>query len=346
MVPGPADAGETPPAVLALVGPTATGKTALALALGERGPAAGLPMEIVSADSRMVYRWMDVGTAKPSPAERGRVPHHLIDVVDPDEPYSVALYQQQALAAIDRIHRRGRIPLLVGGTGLYVRAVCDGLRIPAVPPDEPFRRQLETRAAGEGWAALQAELARLDPPSASRIDPRNVRRVIRALEVQRATGVPFSEWQTRRPPAFRTVFVGLDLPRPLLYAGIDRRVLEQVDAGLIEEVQSLLHRGYDSGLASMSGFGYREIGELLRGECDRAGAIACYQQATRRYARRQLSWFRPDERIRWLDAATVTPEAVMAVFRAAGGAAGGGAPQHAAGDTVDDTAGDVAGGSV
>ncbi|MDQ3703395.1 MAG: tRNA (adenosine(37)-N6)-dimethylallyltransferase MiaA, partial [Chloroflexota bacterium] len=233
-------------AVLALVGPTATGKTALALALASR-----LPVEIVSADSRMVYRWMDIGTAKPTCEERGRVPHHLVDVVDPDEPYSVALYQQQALDAIDRIRRRRRLPLIVGGTGLYVRAVCDGLRIPAVPPDEPFRRELEARAAREGWPTLQAELARLDPASAARIDPQNVRRVIRALEVQRATGVPFSEWQTRHPPPFRTVFVGLDLPRPALYERIDRRVLDQVAAGLLEEVQALVARGYDSTLTSM-----------------------------------------------------------------------------------------------
>jgi tRNA dimethylallyltransferase len=298
------------PAVLALVGPTATGKTALSLAL-----AGSVGAEVVSADSRMVYRWMDVGTAKPTAQERARVPHHLIDVVDPDEPYSVALYQQQALAAIERIHRRGRLPLLVGGTGLYVRAVCDGLRIPAVPPDEPYRRELEARAAREGWEALQAELARVDPASAARIDPRNVRRVIRALEVQRATGVPFSAWQARHPPPFRTVFVGLDLPRPVNYERIDRRVLEQVDAGLIDEVRSLVDRGYDSSLVSMSGFGYREVGEYLRGLRSRDEALARYQQATRNYARRQVTWFHPDGRIRWLDAAAATPEAVLAIFR-------------------------------
>ncbi|MGH2351126.1 MAG: tRNA (adenosine(37)-N6)-dimethylallyltransferase MiaA [Chloroflexota bacterium] len=303
------------PIVLALVGPTATGKTALSLALAER-----LPVEIVSADSRMVYRWMDIGTAKPSWEERTRVPHHLVDVVDPDEPYSVALYQQQALAAIGRIHARGRLPLLVGGTGLYVRAVCDGLRIPAVTPDETYRRELEERAAREGWPALQAELAQVDPASAARIDPRNVRRVIRALEVQRATGVPFSAWQERRPPPFRTVFAGLDVPRPLLYERIDRRVLEQIDAGLIEEVRALVARGYDSNLVSMSGFGYREIGQFLRGECDRATAIARYQQATRHYARRQLTWFRPDARIHWFDATSVTPDAVIEVCRSSQGA--------------------------
>jgi tRNA dimethylallyltransferase len=302
-------------AVLALVGPTATGKTALALALADH-----LPVEVVSADSRMVYRWMDIGTAKPTAAERARVPHHMVDVVDPDAPYSVALYQAQALEAIGRIRRRGRVPLLVGGTGLYFRAVCDGLRIPAVPPDPAYRQEMEALAAREGWPALQAELARVDPPSAARIDPRNVRRVIRALEVQRATGVAFSAWQVRRAPSFRTVFVGLDLPRPLLYERIDRRVIEQVDAGLIEEVRSLVGRGYDSGVTPMNGFGYREIGEYLRGECSREAALTRYQQATRHYARRQLTWFRPDGRVHWLDAATATPADVMAAFGRPGGA--------------------------
>jgi tRNA dimethylallyltransferase len=308
--PEPHESGDVP-AVLALVGPTATGKTALALALAER-----LPLEVVSADSRMVYRWMDVGTAKPSWDERQRVPHHLVDVVDPDEPYSTALFQQQALAAIARIHARGRRAALVGGTGLYVRAVCDGLQIPPVPPDEAFRTEMEARAARDGWQALRAELARVDLESAARIEARNVRRVIRALEVHRATGVPFSAWQQRRPPPFRTVFVGLDLPRETLYRRIDARVIEQVEAGLIEEVRLLAARGYDWSLTSMSGFGYREMGQYLRGEIDRQTAIERYQQATRHYARRQWTWFRPDRRIHWLDAASATPDQVMELWDA------------------------------
>ena len=296
--------------VLALVGATATGKTALSLEL-----AGHLGAEVVSADSRMVYRWMDVGTAKPGPEERARVPHHLLDVADPDEPYSVALYQRQALDAIARIHRRGRVPLLVGGTGLYLRAVCDGLQIPSVPPDAAFRAEMEARAAGEGWEVLQRELERVDPESAGRIEPRNVRRVIRALEVQRATGVPFSAWQVRRPPPFRTLFVGLELPRPRLYARIDARVLEQMEAGLLEEVRSLVDRGYDSKSTAMSGFGYREVAAYLRGEYGREEAVARYQQATRHYARRQESWFRPDRRIHWLDAGGVIPEAVLRLWQ-------------------------------
>ena len=298
------------PLVVALVGPTATGKTALSLALAEH-----LPVEVVSADSRMVYRWMDIGTAKPSEAERRAVPHHLVDVADPDEPYTLALYQQHALAAIARIHRRGRLPLLVGGTGLYVRAVCDGLQIPAVPPDAAYRAALEARAASDGWEALRDELAAVDPVSAQRIEPRNVRRVIRALEVHRATGVPFSTWQRRAPVPFETRFVGLDTERAALYARIDARVDEQIAVGLIDEVRALVDRGYDSMLPSMTGFGYREIAAYLRGELTRAAAIDLYKQATRHYARRQLSWFRPDERIRWVDAHSVSPVDVVAHVR-------------------------------
>jgi tRNA dimethylallyltransferase len=287
------------PRVLALVGPTATGKTALALALAER-----LPLEVVSADSRMVYRWMDVGTAKPSQEERTRAPHHLVDVADPDESYTLALYQQQARAAIARIHTRGRLPAIVGGTGLYVRAVCDGLQIPAVPPDPEYRRAQEERAAREGWRALQAELAAVDPDSASRIEARNVRRVIRALEVHRATGVPFSAWQVRRPPPFDTLFIGLDLPRDVLYDRINRRVDEQMGAGLLDEVRRLVERGYDSRYPAMTGFGYRELALHLAGRLGREEAVDQYRLATRHYARRQLSWFRPDDRIAWLDAGT------------------------------------------
>lgn len=298
------------PLVLALVGPTATGKTALSLALAEQ-----LPIEIVSADSRMVYRWMDIGTAKPSEDERRRVPHHLVDVADPDEPFTLALYQRQAFAAIARIHHRGRLPLLVGGTGLYVRAVCDGLQIPAVPPDASYRAELEARAQREGWPALQDALAQVDPASAARIEPRNVRRVIRALEVHRATGMPYSAWQRRAPVPFETLFFGLAMPRGALYTRIDARVDEQIAVGLIEEVQRLVERGYGSSCASMSGFGYRELGAYLHGELGRDAAIELYKRATRQYARRQLTWFRPDERIEWFDTGAVSASKIAAKVR-------------------------------
>jgi tRNA dimethylallyltransferase len=292
------------PTVLVIVGPTACGKTALALALAAR-----CPIEVVSADSRTVYRWMDIGTAKPTRAERARVPHHLLDVVDPDESYSLAQYQMAALAAIARIFDRGRLPVLVGGAGLYVSAVCDGLRLPDVAPDLQFRAALEARAKSDGWPALQAELARVDPESAARIEPRNVRRVIRALEVHHATGVRFSDFQQRSEPPFRPVFIGLDVDRQELYRRIDARIDSWLANGLVDEVHSLLQRGYMETLPSMSSIGYREVARLLRGELARDEAAAQMKRSTHQYARRQLTWFRRDQRIQWLS--QPTPDDVL-----------------------------------
>jgi tRNA dimethylallyltransferase len=299
--------------VLALVGPTAVGKTALALGLAEH-----LPVEVVSADSRTVYRWMDIGTAKPSLEERRRLPHHLIDLVDPDETYSLAVYQRQALEAIARIQGRGRLPLLVGGAGLYVSAVCDGLALPDVPPDTAYRSVLEARAHTEGWQVLQADLAAVDPESAARIDPRNVRRVIRALEVFHATGRPFSQWQKPATDwAVASVQVGLRLERPLLYSRIDARIDAWITGGFVDEVRELLERGYATGLPSMSGLGYREIASYVTGETDLRSAVAQFKQATHQYAKRQMTWFGRRPEIHWLDAASATPEAVLELARSA-----------------------------
>jgi tRNA dimethylallyltransferase len=271
-----------------------------------------LPIEVVSADSRAVYRWMDIGTAKPGPEERRRVPHHLIDVVDPDEPYSLAVYQQQALEAIAQIKARGRTPLLVGGAGLYVSAVCDGLAMPDVAPDTAFRAALEGRAQVEGWAALRADLERVDPVSASRIDPKNVRRVIRALEVHHVTGKPFSDWQTPlSEPPVDCLRIGLRLERQALFARLDRRIDAWVAGGLVDEVRGLLERGYAPSLPSMSGIGYREIAQVVSGELDLGAAVVQFKHATHQYAKRQMTWFRRDQRIVWLDAATATPEQVL-----------------------------------
>jgi len=255
---------------------------------------------------------MDIGTAKPTLEERRRVPHHLIDVVDPDEPYSLALYQQQALQAIQRIAARGRLPVLVGGAGLYVSAVCDGLAMPDVPPDVDFRQALEERARAEGWQVLLPELERVDPESAQRIDPRNVRRVIRALEVFHATGRPFSAWQTplEKPPV-ESLLIGLDLQRQALYARIDRRIDAWIADRFIEEVRGLLARGYAPSLPSMSGLGYREIAQFLRGELSLDDAVAQLKQASHQYAKRQMTWFRRRPRIHWLDATTVTADEVV-----------------------------------
>jgi tRNA dimethylallyltransferase len=278
------------------------------MALAER-----LPIEVVSADSRAVYRWMDIGTAKPSVEERQRVPHHLIDVIDPDQSYSLALYQEQSLAAIGEIAARGRLPVVVGGAGLYVSAICHGLSLPDVPPDLEYRQSLEGRAQKEGWQVLLQELELVDPVTAARIDPKNVRRVIRALEVFRATGKPFSTWQTPldHPPVTCVVTIGLNLERAELYAQIDRRIDAWIDAGFVDEVRGLLARGYSPGLPSMSGIGYREIAQFLGGSLKLSEAVARLRHATHAYARRQLTWFRRDQRITWLDAQTATASDVL-----------------------------------
>jgi tRNA dimethylallyltransferase len=292
--------------VIVLVGPTATGKTRLALELAERLGGG----EIVSADSRAVYRWMDIATAKPTPAERARVPHHLLDVVDPDEAYSLADYQRQALAAIARIEARGRTPLVVGGAGLYISAVCDGLSLPDVAPDGAFRAAMEARAREEGWQALQRDLAQVDPQSARRIDPKNVRRVIRALEVHRATGRPFSSFQTALP-LVACHLVGLWLERSVLFERIDRRIDQWLAGGLLNEVRALLERGYSPSLPSMSGIGYREMASVIREERGLEQAVAAFKLASHQYAKRQVTWFRRDTRIRWLQADSATADAVL-----------------------------------
>jgi tRNA dimethylallyltransferase len=258
---------------------------------------------------------MDIGTAKPTPDERRRVAHHLIDVVDPDQAYSLATYQQQAREAIERITVRGRAPVLVGGAGLYVSAVCEGLSMPEVPPDAVYRAALEERARVHGWQALQRELAEVDPPSAARIEPRNVRRVIRALEVFRATGRPFSAWQQPDPArAVDCVLVGLRLDRAALDARIDARIDAWLASGFVDEVRDLLSRGYAPDLPSMSGIGYREIARFLSGALDLASATRLFKQATHQYARRQMTWFNARTNITWLDAETATPAAVLAIL--------------------------------
>ncbi|NOZ30192.1 MAG: tRNA (adenosine(37)-N6)-dimethylallyltransferase MiaA [Chloroflexi bacterium] len=298
---------ETRPPLIAIVGPTAVGKTALSLDLAE-----AVNGEVVSADSRQIYRYMDIGTAKPTPDERARVPHHLLDVVDPDQTLTLAQYQRLAYAAIEEIHRRGRVPLLVGGTGLYVRAVLEGLRIPEVPPDPELRARLEAEAAEQGPEALHARLAALDPVAAARIDPRNVRRVIRALEVCLIAGRPISELQQASPPPYRILRLGLTRPRRELYARIDARVDAMMAAGLVDEVRSLLARGYGPELPAMTGLGYRQICQYLAGEMTLEEAVREIKRRTRRFVRQQQTWFRPDDpRIRWFDLSKTPPEAII-----------------------------------
>jgi tRNA dimethylallyltransferase len=320
------DAARAP--LIALVGPTASGKTALALAIAERLPSmVGLNgegvdgVEIISADSRQIYRLMDIATAKPTKEERARVPHHLLDMVWPDESYTLAEYQRDAQATIADIHARGRLPLLVGGTGLYVRAVVDGLAIPEVAPQPELRAALEAEATTHGTAALVERLREMDPVSAERIDPSNARRLIRALEVSLATGKPFSEQQGSRPTPYTTILtLGLSMQREALYARADRRIAEMLRNGLVEETLALIERGYAWTLPSMSSLGYREIGSYLRGEMTLTEAVARFEFATHAYIRRQITWFRADSRIIWLDAERPIEElasaAISAIFTA------------------------------
>jgi tRNA dimethylallyltransferase len=288
------------------------GKTALSLRLAE-----AVGGEIVSADSRQVYRGMDVGTAKATAGERGRVPHHLIDVVDPDEPLSLAQYQEMAYAAIDDILARGRVPMLVGGTGQYVMAVVEGWQVPRVPPDEELRRDLYGQAEEEGAEALHARLYALDPEAARRIDPRNVRRVVRALEVCLTTGRRFSEQQLKSPPPYRILMIGLILPRPQLYRRIDRRVEDMLEAGLEDEVRRLVAAGYGFDLPAMSGVGYGQFAPYLAGEATLADVIREIQRATRRFVRHQGNWFSADDpRMHWFDASEGDPyPAVLRLVR-------------------------------
>ncbi|MBI3761416.1 MAG: tRNA (adenosine(37)-N6)-dimethylallyltransferase MiaA, partial [Chloroflexi bacterium] len=226
--------------LVVIVGPTAAGKTAISIELAER-VAGGA--EIVSADSRTFYRGMDIGTAKPSPADRARVPHHLVDVTDPDRPWSLAKFQRAAFDAIEAIQSCGRVPLLVGGTGQYVRAIVEGWTVPGGEPDLALRARLEAEGALDA-DKLHARLAELDPAAAAKIDPRNVRRAARALEYALTTGAPISQRQRKQPPPYPILQIGLTLPRPALYARIDARVDAMIEAGLVEEVRALAAKGY------------------------------------------------------------------------------------------------------
>ena len=283
--------------VIAIVGPTAVGKSELALSLAQT-----LDGEIVSADSRQVYRYMDIGTAKPSLEERALVPHHLIDIVNPDETFSLALYQPLAHKAIEDILRRDKLPLVVGGSGLYVWSVVEGWHIPQVSPDYNFRRQMEEKAAREGISSLYQQLEEVDPAAAKKIDPRNMRRVIRALEVYEATHTPFSQLQEKKPPPFNTLILGLTTSRDELYRRIDHRVDDMIKQGLVKEVQALTDRCYGFELPAMSGVGYKQIGQFLQGKVDLAAAIQQIKFETHRFARHQYAWFRLNNpRIHWFD---------------------------------------------
>jgi tRNA dimethylallyltransferase len=297
--------------LIVIVGPTAVGKTATSIALAER-----LRAEIISADSRYLYRGMDIGTAKPSPSERARAPHHLIDVTTPDKPWSLAQFQSAALAAVEDIRTRGRLPLLVGGTGQYIRAIVEGWQVPPGEPSGELRAALEAELARGGVGALADRLREVDPESAARVDLRNSRRVIRALEVALTTGESFVSQRRRAAPAFSVLTIGLTLPRPELYARIDARVDGMLRAGLVEEVRGLVAQGYGWDLPAMSALGYKQIGQYLRGECDLPEAVRRIKSGTRQFVRRQANWFKPaDPAIQWFDAVATSTEEIEAYIR-------------------------------
>jgi tRNA dimethylallyltransferase len=283
--------------LVAIVGPTGIGKSQLALHLAQT-----FNGEIVSADSRQVYRHMDIGTAKPSLEELSLIPHHLLDIVDPDEDFSLAQYQHLAYQAIDDIKQRHKLPLLVGGSGLYVWSVLEGWKIPPVPPDLEFRRSLEEKAAKAGKDELYQELVKVAPITAQGIDPRNVRRVIRALEVRRSTQTPLSQLRHKQAPPFKTLIIGLTADRAELYRRINLRVDEMVKQGLVEEVKGLVNIGYGLNLPAMSGIGYKQIGMFLKGKLTLDAAIPQIKFETHRFIRHQYSWFRlKDDRIQWFN---------------------------------------------
>jgi len=298
-----------PQILLVIVGPTAVGKSEVAI-----GCARLLNGEIVSADSMQVYRGLDIGTAKPTAAQRALVPHHLIDVVSPDEDFSVAIYKARAEAIIDDIFPRGRQPILVGGSGLYIKAVTGTWGLTIAPRAPALRQRLQNEVQEKGLRALHERLMRIDPEAAARISPSDEKRLLRALEVFEITGLPISHFHRldrHRQPKYNSLMIGLTLPRQALYARIEERVDRMMEAyGFLEEVKGLLQRGYHRGLVSMRALGYAHIASHLAGEVDLEAAVKLFKRDSRRFAKRQLTWFRNQPDIHWLDVEGRSPSEV------------------------------------
>jgi tRNA dimethylallyltransferase len=296
--------------LILVVGPTAVGKTEISIQLAEQ-----LGGEIVSADSRLFYRGMDIGTAKPSAAQQERVRHHLIDIVNPDQTLSLAVFQTMAREVIADVQRRARLPLLVGGTGQYIRAVTEGWKPPAVTPDPKLRAELGKMAAERGPQWLYQRLQALDPEAAEKIHGRNVRRMVRALEVILTTGRKFSEQRVHGESPYELLTIGFRRPRVDLYARIDARIEAMFEAGLLDEVKGLLDKGYGPETPAMSAIGYRECLRVLKRELTIEQAKVEMRRATRSYVRRQANWFKEtDPQIRWLEASDAATPAVAAAL--------------------------------
>ena len=285
------------PTLLAIVGPTASGKTPLSLILADR-----LAGEIVSADSRQVYRYLDIGTAKPTQEEQNRIPHHFVDILDPAEEYNAGRFGVEARHKIAELFRSGKKPILVGGSGLYVRAVIDGF-FEGPGKDPHIRAHLELRLLNEGPEALLAELRRVDPLAADRMELKKPRRIIRALEVYAITGRPLSTYHQEQssPPPFDVIQFAMAGKRESLYRQIELRVDKMLSGGLIEEVRSLQNRGYDRSLNSLNTVGYKEVFDFLESKTTYERMVELIKRNTRRFAKRQLTWFRADKRIQWID---------------------------------------------
>lgn len=292
--------------LIVIVGPTAVGKTEWAITLAQH-----LNGEIISSDSRLFYRGMDIGTAKPSLVERSQVPHHLVDICEPDESYSLTQFQQAVQETIQALQERGKLPFLVGGTGQYVHAVTEGWTPPRQQPDEALRIILARWAEEIGNQELHRRLSLLDPQAAEAIDYRNVRRTIRALEVIFSTGVKLSQQRGREGCRYSLIQIGFSRPRPILYQRIDERIEQMIQLGLVEEVRCLLAKGYGSSLPSMSAIGYREVVAYIKGEISLDEAILLMKRYTRQFVRRQANWFKEiDPAIRWFDLEQATLEEV------------------------------------
>lgn len=286
------------PRLLVLIGPTAVGKTKLSLDLAKK-----FQCEIISGDSMQVYRQMDIGTAKLPVEQREGIPHHLMDILDPDEPYSVADFQLQCRALIGEIANRNHTPFIVGGTGLYVESVCYGYEFSDHGADEAFRQEMVDFAASHGAEALLDRLREVDPETADKLHANDQRRVIRALEVYHLTGEPFSKQlgRQKKESPFDLCIIGLTMDRQMLYKRIEARVDMMMEEGLVEEVRRLLEQGYSRNLVSMQGLGYKEIAAYIEGDMSLDAAVELLKRDTRRFAKRQLSWFRHMKDIHWVD---------------------------------------------